>query len=505
MTEQTNQTTAPHLAHAERIALLWGLGASLFWVIALWGFFGRDVYALGINAATWYMAMLLLFLWVMRREGPSLRANLAWIAPFFLIAFSYALYDNPFLKVVNMLVLPSAFALFYNDAFLSVNGRVRWSAKVCEGLIWRVLSIVTHIRKAFGQIERLATQTRKEANTAKRVAIGVGLFLLIAVAVIIPLLSSADAQFAAHMKFVNDWMTRLLDTSLFGRMLIFLLLSVGTTAALLAWARPFPHADAEEETKQADSIVAGIVIGGMLALYALFLWIQLGRMWVGALPVTFSETERLVKDGFWQLLSLTVINILFTTATYKKTVHSVQRLLIAFAAASLLLLASAGHRMLLYVVNYGLSYEKFFATYAVLFCAILLLWLVVRLCMRGRADIMRFPMMLFLWMYAVLTIMPVEQIVMRSNVALSHRPSSQIRLFELTMLSPDVLGLVKQYQKEGVLDEKTSRYSREAMAMVPYGAATETAFDWNPWIENRSRIVADKAWYELTLSNLLSR
>jgi hypothetical protein len=262
------------------------------------------------------------------------------------------------------------------------------------------------------------------------------------------------------------------------------------------------HPTTETETKPVDPIISGIVLGGMLALYALFLWIQLGHMWVGKLPVEFSETERLVKDGFWQLLTLTLINILFAFAIYRKTVPTVQRLLAVFAGASFLLLVSAGYRMTLYATYYGLSYEKFFASYTVVFCAILLMWLVSRFFVHARADVVRFPAMLFLWMYAVLTIMPVEQIIMRSNVALSHRADSQIRLFELTMLSPDVLSLVQKYQKEGVLVEKNPFYSREGGAESESGAYSNPNFDWSPWIEDRSRIVSEKAWYELNLTNL---
>ncbi len=490
----------------DRTKLLWSIGLSLFWVIFLWGFFGHGPYALGTNAFLYLAGMVSLFLWSMRREGLSLRKNAAWIVPICLIVLSYAIFDNPFLKMVSILVLPTTFALFYNEAFLSVHGRARWNGKMIETLVWRSLSIITHIRKAGDLIESLVMRTRKNPSTAKRIALGVFLFLLIAVVIVIPLLSSADAEFAAAIGFVNVWIQKLFSTTLFGKILLFFLLSIGTISALLAWTRPSTHAAAETETKHVDPIVAGIVLGGVLALYALFLWIQLGHMWVGELPVEFSETERLVKDGFWQLFCLTIINILFAFTTYRKTVPAVQRLLTVFVVASFLLLVSAGYRMALYVTYYGLSYEKFFASYTVAFCAILLLWLVSRLFMHARADVVRFPAMLFLWMYAVLTIMPVEQIILRSNVALSQREGSQIRLFELTMLSPDVLGLVQKYQKDGVLEEKNPFYSREMAELVPEeGAYSKPSFDWNPWIEEQSRIVSEKAWYELNLMNLLTK
>ena len=80
-------------------------------------------------------------------------------------------------------------------------------------------------------------------------------------------------------------------------------------------------------------------------------------------------------------------------------------------------------------------------------------------------------------------IFPVEQFIFRSNVAFSQREDSRIRLSELSMLSPDVLGLVKRYEAVGVLKKET--------------------FDWNPWIESREKKVTDKKWYERNVMNLL--
>jgi hypothetical protein len=93
---------------------------------------------------------------------------------------------------------------------------------------------------------------------------------------------------------------------------------------------------------------------------------------------------------------------------------------------------------------------------------------------------------------------------MRSNVALSQREGSQIRLFELTMLSPDVLGLVLQYRRDGVLEEKNPFYSRETAASAEGGAYSKPTFDWGPWIEDRSKKVIGKPWYERNVANVLA-
>ena len=151
----------------------------------------------------------------------------------------------------------------------------------------------------------------------------------------------------------------------------------------------------------------------------------------------------------------------------------------------------------LYVTYYGLSYEKFFASYTVIYCAILFVWLISRLFIKQRANILKFLIFLFLWMYAVVTILPVEQFILRTNMALSNLKESQIRLFELTMLSPDVLPLIKKYQQQGLLEENNNYLVRED------SPKSEEQFDWTPWINRQEKKISDKMWYERNLMNTL--
>ncbi|MEY4722896.1 MAG: hypothetical protein RLZZ324_409, partial [Candidatus Parcubacteria bacterium] len=253
--------------------------------------------------------------------------------------------------------------------------------------------------------------------------------------------------------------------------------------------------------------IAGIVLGGILALYALFLFIQAKHLWAGALPFDFKDVEASVKSGFWQLFWLSVLNILIFAGTYRKTSQGVQYLLSAFTFASFFLLASAAHRMGLYVTYYGFSYEKFFAAYTVLFCAILLCWLFTRVFAKAHADILRFTATLFLWMFGLVCVFPVEQFVFHANLALARLPQSQIRIYELTMLSPDVLGSVERAQSSGALKESSDILEREKAAWSSYGGQgtpeADHARGWAAWVTRGKGLIDEKAWYERNLSNVL--
>lgn len=469
----------------QKITLLLGAGLSAFWVIFLWNFWDRGVYALGFNAAIFLFLFLALFVRNLCQKKAYSKQDLLWLIPMALIALSFALYENPFLKAVSLLVSTLLFTIFYNQAFLPNKKTINWNFRFVLRIIERFFSLFEKIGEtAVAYFNLIFPNHKSKKQLAAKIIGGVLLFLLVALTVFIPLLSSADPLFASKLQFIYDFFLQFISLPVVYKILTFIAFAILYISVLRAWSKDFNYRGGNEQEKKIDPVIPGIILGGILALYLLFIWVQLGRLWVGALPFDFQETESLVKGGFWQLFFLSIINILIYFFTYKKTTVWVQRILAVFTFASLFLLISAAYRMGLYVVYYGFSYEKFFASYTVIFCALVFVWLISRLFIKKRANILKFLVFLFLWMYALLTVFPVEQFILRSNVALSQTAGSRIKLPELTMLSPDVLSLVKKYQEQGIINNQE--------------------FDWQPWIERQEKILSEKEWYELNLSNLLN-
>jgi len=86
-------------------------------------------------------------------------------------------------------------------------------------------------------------------------------------------------------------------------------------------------------------------------------------------------------------------------------------------------------------------------------------------------------------MYAIATVLPVEQIIFRSNVALFAREGSRINPYEMRMLSSDVLLLV-----ESTLPATISQVEWDS--------------EWKSWRYKQGEMVESKAWYEKNISNL---
>jgi hypothetical protein len=224
-------------------------------------------------------------------------------------------------------------------------------------------------------------------------------------------------------------------------------------------------------------VTIGIILTGILALYILFILVQIKTLFTNALPIDFAQTENLVKTGFWQLFALTVLNIFFFAGIYKKSTKIIQGILAVFTFSSLLLIISAAQRVYLYVTDYGLSYEKFFAFYTVVYCGIVFVWFLLLFIGRDRdINIIRKLVFMALWMYAITTVMPLDSIIFSTNLRLTQQPKSRVNINDLTMLGFDTLPLVeenfelliKEARKDYLSQNRERRYSSGLIGQQNY-------------------------------------
>lgn len=469
------------------------LGA--FWVIFLWGIWSKGTQALGVNA-TLFLAMCLYSLDRYFGTSSPFKRLSVWNAPLLLGVLSYTFFENPFLKWCNILFIPAALAVSKLSAKPEEFARLFSSPlnvlrAVLKGWILPLFMIPLAALSHFACVQSWTAELKPFQSARTRSVLKGALLLIgLSVFIVIPLLGSADATFATRFaelyQAINRFFTYLFEQELFARVIGALIVSVLVLAGLLALSRISVEPNTSTNY-QRDSISGGIVVGGIMLLYVFFLWIQFERLWTNTLPLSFSETESYVKSGFWQLISLSILNIGLVMTYFRRTAQPVQQMLLGFICSSMLLMFSAAHRMLLYVTLYGLSYEKFYASYTVLYCiAVFALMLVANFRENAGGNILKQCVLLLVWMYGVVSILPTEQIVARSNLALSARPQSRIHLSDLQMLSIDALPFIRAHQEE-------------------FLNQTSSDGEWSSvraWIRERQRELSKKHFYEHSLSSL---
>lgn len=476
------------------------LALATFCVFSHWNIWTREVYAFGFNST--FACLCFILLYTYQDPNFSFQRNRSWLLPIFFIALSFSIYENPWLKTISILLLPIAFGFFLTQSKLQHHQNQyhqesrSWDYSLIYTLISKTISPIKYIFPSvtlFFQTTKDALKTR-DSSVLKRVLLGIGILIPLA-CVSILLLSSADQNFN---QLVENFVLNISDyisIQIIFKTVFIIILSILILSTFLAWQKPL-IVDSQKHTQKIDQIIATIVIGGLLAIYSLFLLLQLEYLLVNSLPIDFGQTERLVKSGFWQLFFLSTLNVILFTVFYKNTAAIAQILLTIFIIASGLLLLSAAWRMGLYVFTYGLSYEKFFASYTSLFALILFVFLVIASLEKNKKDILKTILFSALWCYSIATLLPIEKIILHSNTYLSKQEDSRIDLVHLKVLSADVLSDVNDLHAKSIKAKPTVN-----------GFSIYNSWNnlyWQQWMNQQKRFACSRAWYEKNFSLIIN-
>lgn len=457
--------------------ILFALIISLFAVLSHWGFWNIGVYALGWNTTATCLCLITLMLH--DKVFIKLRENWAWLMPIVFMAFSFGLYENPWLKVINMFVLPISVGTFLSYAHTVEKHQQWWSSRFLMRLGLTALKVFPQWPRASKDLRSAVLKQidGSRVSMIKRIARSIALLVPL-LFVILALLSSADQQFDQLLERAFQLIGDMLKVSIFAKLLFIILLWVTVVAALNVFRKPFTY-EGPVAYRAVDNVTAAIVLFSILVVYIAFLSLQIEYLLVDQLPIEFGDTERIVKSGFWQLFFLSIINLGLFYWAYRNTAVWLQWLLSLYLLASVLILLSAAWRMVLYVYYYGLSYEKFFASYTTLYALGLFVFLGFCLLAKQRQDLVKSVVLSALWMFSLATISPIEKLIFRSNMALSKQADSRIDLYHLSYLSADVLS-------DAAIAFEQGRFKASSQ--------------WAAWLQSTERVDCQRAWYSTNLS-----
>ena len=195
-----------------------------------------------------------------------------------------------------------------------------------------------------------------KSSASKRhgwIGFAVGLPLLV---IVLALLAAADASME---KLLGKWIQNISLWEWFWRVVVVFIGSMLFYSLFynLTWGKP--DRDLAPVQQNWKFTGPGVVILMLLAAYALFTYLQFAYLFGDTLPVTMTYSGY-ARDGFGQFLAVTLINFTLLGLSLSKsepgkTIKVLQTLLIA---ASLIVLASASWRMLMYIDAYGLTIRR---------------------------------------------------------------------------------------------------------------------------------------------------
>ena len=423
---------------------------------------------------------------------------LAWLGPGFLLppssrvlflfdlflGLTFALGSNWYFRLWNLLALLVLLPLHA----LSVTGRLPWWR---PAMLWERLRLL--FRGLFGRLSApfavlTAGKRAKDSRRAWTVAAGVCGALAL-VALLLPVLASADALFAAATEGLRSFI-RLHFTTALWELLWGLVLTPFVFGLLVSLRGPGP--DTAAKAPKTDSLAFVLVLAALNLLYLLFLGVQSAGLFGGpdylaARGISYADWAR---SGFFQMVGVTILNlpVLLSALTFSRRegrAWKALRLLSALLAVeSLVLLASACWRMTLYVSAYGLSFKRLMTYWGMVMMALFLL-AALRKVQRPDFSFCRaaFPLALAGWL--VINCVPVDYLVAKNQVDryLSGESAAIDAEYLLYDLSYDTLSQLERLDGNLICQDWRNGGQRRLSVLVSQRraeAAAECA-DWHTW------------------------
>lgn len=332
------------------------------------------------------------------------------------LAASFALTSNPLFRWWNFLALLLLLPL--HAASLSGGELLPW---------WRPAMIGQRLgllcRGAFchlGAAPAALSAGREKKGVRLTVVLGSAAALAL-VCILLPVLASADALFAAATRGLTEFIRLHFARELWK--LFWALFLTPFVFSLLYCLRRVPAKAGKYTLYTVDGALFAIILGALDALYLLFLAVQSaglfgGPEYLAQRGISYAEWAR---SGFFQMVGVTILNLTAAMAamTFSQPEgrgwKAVRVLSTVLAGESLVLLASAAWRMTLYVSAYGLSFKRFMTYWGMVMTALFLLAALWKV-RRPEASFCRlaFPLALAGWL--VINCVPVDYLVAKDQV-----------------------------------------------------------------------------------------
>ena len=365
------------------LSLPMALGCSLLWFSAfgMEAMFGETLRFPALGAAAFTAALWASVLLYLGRDAKWNRWNASLAVMVGLLTVCCCVYGDMDVRMINFLLIAAGSAL----CFFSLSGQASsalWEVRAApETLGLSARSIFSNWDKPFRALSGLGAGGRK---TARQIALGIvcGAGVL---AIVFPLLISADAVFGALFSGMDEWFGRL-DTLAMWRIIRAALMTMAIFSALyfLRHGRARERVERMASDRPAAPFITALSL--LCAVYAVFCAIQLAYLFGGAEAASMEGGyAEYARSGFFQLAWVAAINltVILACAALCGGSRAVRIMSTALLALTAVILLSALWRMRLYILAFGLTLRRAQTLWAMAFIAVCLAAAALRIWKRG--------------------------------------------------------------------------------------------------------------------------
>ncbi|NTU88709.1 MAG: DUF4173 domain-containing protein [Actinobacteria bacterium] len=312
------------------------------------------------------------------------RVTVSLLVAVLLMALVPAVFSNPYLRVLNCVLLLGASILeIFLLADMLHSAWDRLSA-LFESIRLFISSLLHSNTKPLRALNALGTKGNSGAKSGALGVLAGVLIALVVLAVVLPLLSSADAVFGSFFNGFAQWLEQLNPWESLWHIIRVLLLAPFIFALLynVSKHRRLENADNPllGSLPHARNITLSTALIVLDIVYLLFVAVQLQFLFGGAEASSMSGGyAAYAREGFFQLVAVAAINLLALLATLvmadakdTKGMRVMRVLSLVLLFCTVIILVSACMRMLLYISVFGFSLLRALTLLGMVFIAICL-------------------------------------------------------------------------------------------------------------------------------------
>ena len=375
----------------------------------------------GISIAIFLTATIILTIYNLKEKGMiKNKKGILWAVPIVLLGLTYFIFNNMFLKILNIPVILILFVIMcmsITETQIKENKFVRQIL----GKIFKPFVVLFDFISDFDMEEFLENKKENQNNKTDNIK-KVGKSLLIAVPVILViifLLSSADSVFGSIFSDFTKAISKMLEVKtindLLGRLLVIAFTFIYIAGFIIAFAKSKKQEETEESTgiKLSDLTITMLLVS-LNIIYLLFSVIQIKYLFINATVTPNFDYATYARTGFFQLMFVSFINFALLHIS-KKNIETNKILKMMLIIFTMIIVISAAFRMHLYEQKYGYTYLRLFV-YFTLVTEMLVLIPILSKLFGLKIDTFKTTIEIVVTMYVILNFININKIIAKNNI-----------------------------------------------------------------------------------------
>ena len=410
---------------------------------------------LGISAFIFTMAIIIFTIYeVYSKVKLKKKLGIMFIIPIILLSLSFAIYNNPVLRGLNVMLIP----ILISSYLITV--RYDNVKEISPALIVNVFdrifikALSTFPRFFNFSIEVSKNRKKLEGNSTRKNIIRGILISIPLLIIILILLSSADMMFKHYIENIGSVFGTFSIANSLGHIIVISVI----TLYMFGFLWSFKYNGVQYSDEDIDFIKASwepvtiiTILVTINIAYLLFTIVQLSYLYGGgmnALPEGFSYAEY-ARRGFFELILVTIMNfvILILSMNLTKKDNGKTNNIVNISYSFLIIftfnmLVSASYKMHLYEKAFGFTRLRIFVQAFMVLIGILLIIVLLGIWVK-RVPIFKYSFMATLIVYVVLNFINVDSIIAKENI-LRYEETGKIDIHYIKGLSYDAIPEVEK-------------------------------------------------------------